>query len=292
MQYDALMKQFRDRVAVITGGASGIGFATAERLAAEGMKIALADVEPGALDAAVKKLEAGGAAVLGVRTDVSQAADVERLAARTLERFGGVHVVFNNAGVFLAGEAWENSLADWEWVLGVNLWGVIHGIRTFVPILLRQNEPAHVVNTASMAGLTSNPGLSVYNVTKHAVVTLSETLHGDLALRGAPVKASVVCPGFIQTRIMDAARNRQTDARRDPPNPPASALGASIELALREGLKTGFAPSVVAQQIFEAIRDERFYVFPTQPEIFAAVEQRLDDVRARRNPTTPTVLTE
>ena len=286
------MKQFRDRVAVITGGASGIGFATAERLAAEGMKIVLADIEPGALDAAAKKIEKTGAQVLAVRTDVSQAAEVERLAQKALERFGGVHVVFNNAGVAVTGEAWENSLADWQWVLGVNLWGVIHGIHTFLPILLRQNEPGHVVNTASMAGLTSNPGLAVYNVTKHAVVTLTETLHGDLALRGSPVKASVLCPGFISTRIMDSARNRESDRKQDPPTPAASQLGAAIELALREGVKQGYPPTVVAQQVFEAIRDERFYIFPAQPEIFAAVEQRLDDVRARRNPTTPTVLTE
>lgn len=286
------MKQFRDRVAVITGGASGIGFATAERLAAEGMKIVLADIESSALEAAVKKLESAGAAVLGVRTDVSQAADVERLAQKTLERFGAVHVVFNNAGVALTGEAWENSVADWEWVLGVNLWGVIHGIRTFVPILLRQNEPGHVVSTASMAGLTSNPGMAVYNVTKHAVVTLSETLHHDLALRGSPVKASVLCPGFINTRIMDAARNRQSDAKHDPPTPEASALGASIELALREGVRQGFPPSHVAQQVFEAIRDERFYIFAAQPEIFSAVRQRLDEVGAQKNPVTPTVLTE
>jgi NAD(P)-dependent dehydrogenase (short-subunit alcohol dehydrogenase family) len=286
------MKQFRDRVAVITGGASGIGFATAERLAAEGMKLVLADIESGALEAAVKKLESGGAAVIGVRTDVSKADEVERLAQKTLERFGGVHVVFNNAGVAITGEAWENSVADWEWVLGVNLWGVIHGIRTFVPILLRQNEPAHVVSTASMAGLTSNPGMAVYNVTKHAVVTLSETLHHDLALRGSPVKASVLCPGFINTRIMDSARNRQSDARRDPPTPDASALGASIELALREGVRQGFAPGQVAQQVFEAIRDERFYIFAAQPEIFAAVRQRLDEVGAHKNPVTPTVLTE
>jgi len=286
------MKQFRDRVAVITGGASGIGFATAERLAAEGMKIVIADVEPGALEPAVQKLESGGAAVLGVRTDVSKAEDVERLAQKTLERFGGVHVVFNNAGVAVTGEAWENSLADWEWVLGVNLWGVIHGIRTFVPILLRQNEPAHVVSTASMAGLTSNPGMAVYNVTKHAVVTLSETLHHDLALRGSPVKASVLCPGFINTRIMDSARNRQSDAKHDPPTPEASALGASIELALREGIAQGYAPSHVAERVFEAIRDERFYVFAAQPEILVAVKQRLDEVGAQKNPVTPTVLTE
>jgi NAD(P)-dependent dehydrogenase (short-subunit alcohol dehydrogenase family) len=286
------MKQFRDRVAVITGGASGIGFATAERLAAEGMKIVIADVEPGALEAAVKKLESSGTSVLGVRTDVSKADEVERLAQKTLERFGGVHVVFNNAGVAVTGEAWENSLADWEWVLGVNLWGVIHGIRTFVPILLRQNEPAHVVSTASMAGLTSNPGMAVYNVTKHAVVTLSETLHHDLALRGSPVKASVLCPGFINTRIMDSARNRQSDAKHDPPTPEASALGASIELALREGIKQGYAPGHVAERVFEAIRDERFYVFAAQPEILDAVKQRLGEVGAQKNPVTPTVLTE
>jgi NAD(P)-dependent dehydrogenase (short-subunit alcohol dehydrogenase family) len=286
------MKQFRDRVAVITGGASGIGFATAERLAAEGMKIVVADIEPGALEAAVTKLESGGASVLGVRTDVSKAEDVERLAQKALERFGGVHVVFNNAGVAVTGEAWENSLADWEWVLGVNLWGVIHGIRTFVPILLRQNEPAHVVSTASMAGLTSNPGMAVYNVTKHAVVTLSETLHHDLALRGSPVKASVLCPGFINTRIMDSARNRQSDAKHDPPTPEASALGASIELALREGISQGYAPSQVADEVFKAIRDERFYIFAAQPEILATVKQRLDEVGAQKNPVTPTVLTE
>jgi len=286
------MKQFRDRVAVITGGASGIGFATAERLAAEGMKIVIADIEPGALEAAVQKLQASGAAVLGVRTDVSKAEDVERLAQKALERFGGVHVVFNNAGVAVTGEAWENSIADWDWVLGVNLWGVVHGIRTFVPIMLRQNEPAHVVSTASMAGLTSNPGMAVYNVTKHAVVTISETLHHDLALRGSPVKVSVLCPGFINTRIMDSARNRQSDAKHDPPTPEASALGASIELALREGIRQGYAPSQVAEKVFEAIRDEKFYVFAAQPEILAAVKQRLDEVGAQKNPVTPTVLTE
>jgi NAD(P)-dependent dehydrogenase (short-subunit alcohol dehydrogenase family) len=287
------MQQFRDRVAVITGGASGIGYATAERLAGEGMKIVIADVEPGALEAAVKKLEGKGASVLGVRTDVSKAEDIERLAQKTLERFGGVHVLFNNAGVAVTGETWENSLSDWEWVVGVNLWGVVYGIRTFVPIMLRQNEPAHVVSTASMAGLTSNPGMAVYNVTKHAVVTISETLHHDLALRGAPIKASVLCPGFINTRIMDSARNRQSDAKHDPPTTPeASALGASIELALREGINQGFPPSFVADRVFEAIRDEKFYIFAAQPEILDAVKQRLDEVGAQRNPGTPTVLTE
>jgi NAD(P)-dependent dehydrogenase (short-subunit alcohol dehydrogenase family) len=284
------MKQFRDRVAVVTGGASGIGLAVAQKLAAEGMQLVLADVEAGALEAARKDLEAKGAKVLAVRTDVSKAADVERLAQKTLERFGAVHVVFNNAGVAVTGESWENSLEDWQWVLGVNLWGVIHGIRTFVPILLRQNEPGHVVSTASMAGLTSNPGLAVYNVTKHAVVTLSETLHHDLALRNSPVKVSVLCPGYIQTRIMESGRNRESDPRKDPPAPAASALGAGIELALRRGVDAGYPPSEVAKQVFEAIRDERFYIFPAQPEIFAAVKARQDDILNRRNPQTPRVV--
>jgi NAD(P)-dependent dehydrogenase (short-subunit alcohol dehydrogenase family) len=275
---------------VVTGGASGIGYAVAERLAAEGMSIVLADVEAAALEKARKELEAKGAQLLAVRTDVSKADEVERLAQKTLERFGAVHVVFNNAGVAVTGESWENSLADWEWVIGVNLWGVIHGIRSFVPIMLRQNEPGHVVNTASMAGLTSNPGMAVYNVTKHAVVTLSETLHHDLALRQSPVKASVLCPGYIKTAIMDSGRNRERDGKKDPPNPVTSALGVGIDQALRAGVGSGYPPSEVARQVFEAIRDERFYVFPAQPEIFAAVEQRLDEVRAKQNPVTPTVL--
>ena len=286
------MQDVEGKVAVVTGAASGIGRAMARTFGAAGMKVALADVEAGALRQAQTELAADGIEARAFVCDVSQADAVYKLAEDALDAFGGVHVVFNNAGVAVTGEAWENSLADWEWVLGVNLWGVIHGIRTFVPILLRQNEPGHVVNTASMAGLTSNPGLAVYNVTKHAVVTLTETLHGDLALRGSPVKASVLCPGYNNTRIMDSARNRQGDAAHDPPTPEASALGASIELALREGVKQGYAPSVVAQHVFEAIRDERFYVFAAQPEIFAAVEQRLYEVRAKKNPVTPTLLTE
>ncbi len=286
------MRVFRDRVAVVTGGASGIGFATAQRLAAEGMRLVLADVEAAALERATQELEAKGARVLGVPTDVSRAEDVERLARRTLEHFGAVHVVFNNAGVAVTGAAWENTLADWEWVLGVNLWGVVHGVRTFVPILLRQDEPGHVVNTASMAGLTSSPGMAVYNVTKHAVVTLSETLHHDLALQNARVGVSVLCPGFTRTRIMASARNRENEGRVDPPNPAASELGARIELALRRGVDAGIPPEEVAGLVFEAIRDERFYVLPAQPEVHEALRVRMDEILARRNPATPRVLLE
>src|SRR5579885_2688083 len=168
------MEEFRDRVAVVTGAASGIGRALAERFAAAGMKVVLADVEQGALASAERALASGGARVLAVPTDVSKASDVEALAQRTLEAFGAVHVVCNNAGVSVGGLAWEVTLADWEWILGVNLWGVIHGIRTFVPILLRQGEEGHVVNTASMAGLVSGPGLAPYNVTKHVFAAVRD----------------------------------------------------------------------------------------------------------------------
>lgn len=242
------MKQFRGRVAVITGGASGIGFAVAERLAAEGMKIVLADVEPSALDAAVKKLEAGGAAVLGVRTDVSQAADVEQLAAKTLERFGGVHVVFNNAGVALTGEAWENSLADWEWVLGVNLWGVIHGIDAFVPRMVAARQGGHIVNTASMAGLIASQGLGIYNTSKYAVVGLSETLAKDL--RDDGIGVSVLCPMGVATAIRASERNRPRHLQN-----PDGRSGGEIELIGRT-----LTPEHVAERVLRAILANRLYV--------------------------------
>src|SRR4051812_40433940 len=177
------MKDFKSRVAVITGAASGIGRALAERCASAGMKVVLADVEPGALAEAEASLRAGGGTTLAVRTDVSQAKDVEALAQQTLKAFGAVHLLCNNAGVATSGLAWESSLPDWEWVLGVNLWGVIHGVRSFVPIFLAQGTECHIVNTASMSGLVSFPRCSLYGVTKHGVVTLSETLHHDLAER-------------------------------------------------------------------------------------------------------------
>jgi NAD(P)-dependent dehydrogenase (short-subunit alcohol dehydrogenase family) len=218
--------------------------------------------------------------VLTVPTDVSRAEDVEALAARTLERFGAVHVVCNNAGVSVGGPLWEHTLEDWRWVLGVNLWGVIHGVRTFVPILLRQGEPAHVVNTASLAGLTSNPFLGVYNVTKHGVVTLSETLAQELAAMGAPVKVSVLCPGFVRTAILDSARNRPAELRhgaeRVRPEP--------LEEAIRTAIAAGMPPAEVAARVVAAIREERFYVFP-HPEIARdRVRVRLQAILEERLP--------
>ncbi len=276
------MEEFRDRVAVVTGAASGIGRALAERFAAAGMKVVLADVEQGALASAERALASGGARVLAVPTDVSKASDVEALAQRTLEAFGAVHVVCNNAGVSVGGLAWEVTLADWEWILGVNLWGVIHGIRTFVPILLRQGEEGHVVNTASMAGLVSGPGLAPYNVTKHAVVTLSEALHHELAVAsGGKVKVSVLCPGWVNTRILDADRNRPASLGAATPVRPEL---AAVREQVRQLLQSGLAPAAVAEHVFAAVRDGRFYIL-THPQWKPAIRTRLEDILEERPPT-------
>jgi NAD(P)-dependent dehydrogenase (short-subunit alcohol dehydrogenase family) len=276
------MKTFHDRVAVVTGAASGIGRAMAERFAAEGMKVVLADVEERALAEATKALAGRGAATLAVRTDVSRAADVEALARAAVERFGGVHVVCNNAGV--AGDgitAWEQSLESWQWVLGVNLWGVVHGIRTFVPLMLEQGGEGHVINTASMAGHLSMPFLSVYNATKFAVVTISECLHYELQMVGASIKVSVLCPGFVRTNIIDSERNRPPeladDARR-------SEAAQAFRMTVRGFVDSGTPPAEVAERVLEAIRAERFWIFP-HPEMLEAIRQRADGILAQENPT-------
>src|SRR3990172_8826356 len=198
------MKEFRGKVAVVTGAASGIGRAMAERLAAEGMKVVLADIEKAALGGAEAEMKAGGATVIAVPTDVSKADEVEALAGKTIDAFGAVHVLCNNAGVPpVVGPSWELTEADWQWVLGVNLWGVLHGIRTFVPIMLAQDSEGHVVNTASVAGLLSGAWFATYSVAKHGVVTLSESLPRELELTGSRVKVPVLCPGWVRTQLMD-----------------------------------------------------------------------------------------
>ena len=200
------MKEFKDKVAVITGAASGIGRALADRCVQEGMKVVLADVEVETLTKTEESMKAAGATVLAVRTDASRAGDVEVLVAKTVEAFGAVHLLCNNAGVATEAAIWESTTAEWEWVMGVNLWGVIYGARVFVPIMLAQDTECHVVNTASMEGLISGPGLGAYKVTKHGVIALSETLYHDLAERGAKVKVSVLCPGIVNTRIPESAQ--------------------------------------------------------------------------------------
>lgn len=260
-----MIEDLHGRVAVVTGAASGIGLALAERLAAEGMRVAMADVERGALADASAAVAATGADVLAVATDVSNGDEVDALRDAVLDRFGAVDLVCNNAGVGGGGTMWELTTADWAWVLGVNLWGVIHGIRAFVPLLVDQGH-GHVVNTASMAGLTSPPFMGPYNASKHAVVTISETLHGELAMLGAGVGVSVLCPGWVNTRIADSDRNRPPEPGGGPaPATGAAATGGSAGPAvfrdvLRAHLAAGMDPATVAGDVVDAVRTGRFYV--------------------------------
>jgi len=276
------MKEFRDQVAVVTGAASGIGRALVDRFAAEGMKIVLADIEVGALAKAKSELEAMGAEVLAVATDVSKPEEIEALAAKTLAAFGAVHLVCNNAGVAATGPLWERSLADYEWVLGVNLWGVIHGIRTFVPILLDQDTGGHIVNTASLAGLTIVPGNGIYQISKHGVVALSESLHFDLAQRGAKVRVSVLCPSFVRTAILDSERNRPAHLAASQEGGATTAAGLPEEL-VRQLIASGLEPTQVAQKVFEAIRDEKFWIL-THPEAKHRIRDRMEAILEDRNP--------
>jgi NAD(P)-dependent dehydrogenase (short-subunit alcohol dehydrogenase family) len=275
------MKDFADKVAVVTGAASGIGRALALRFAKAGMRVVLADVDAGALDEACREVVASGAQALGVRTDVSKGPEVEALAKATLDRFGAVHVVCNNAGVGISGLCWTNTVADWEWVLGVNLWGVIHGVRVFTPIMLSQGGEGHIVNTASLAGLISGTGTGIYNVTKHGVVTLSECLYRELAMVGAPIGVSVLCPGFVSTRIADSVRTRPAELADTAEHPPGY---EQMEQIGRMLIASGSPPAMVAQKVFEAIRDGRFYVLP-HPEWKDQIETRMQDILAERNPT-------
>jgi NAD(P)-dependent dehydrogenase (short-subunit alcohol dehydrogenase family) len=278
------MQEFQGKVAVVTGAASGIGFALAERFAREGMKVVLADVEADALARAEAELRGRGATVLAVRTDVRQAGEVEALAEQTLAAFGGVHVLCNNAGVVVFKSSWEHTLADWEWVLGVNLWGVIHGVRTFVPIMLRQGTEGHVVNTASGAGLITAPFFGSYFVSKHGVVALSECLSRELAQSGAPVKVSVLCPNLVRTNIGASARNRPLALTNPEEASPASAEAQRLDEANRRAVEeAGIPPAQVADHVVAAIRADTFYIL-THPETKEAVRVRMEGILEGRNP--------
>lgn len=276
------MKTFRDRVAVVTGAASGIGLALAERFAAEGMKVVMADIEAAPLAAAADGLRRQGAAVLATRVDVSRPDDVERLARETYEAFGAAHVVCNNAGVAVIGAVHEHTLADWQWVVNVNLWGVIHGVRAFLPRMLAGGDEGHIVNTASMAGLTTAPFMSVYDVTKHGVVALSEAMYKEAQVTGSPIGVSVVCPGLIDTNIMRSSRNRpEALAEQGKAGPMAQAFGQGLS----DRLAGGYPPSAVAHQVVDGIREGRFYIVPAQPEVKDGIATRAQDLLELRNPT-------
>ncbi len=255
-------------VAVITGAASGIGKGLAQRFAAEDMKVVLADVEEGPLTELAANLEAQGADVLIVKTDVSNAAEVENLAHQTLDTFGAVHLLCNNAGVVCSRPIWEHTLADWEWVLGVNLWGVIHGIRAFVPRMLAQGDTCHIVNTASILGLVGGSGEGIYKVSKHGVVVLSETLADELAQKGANIQVHVLCPGWVRTGILESARNRPDTLQ----NPDEQWLGGLRNS--HDKMEAGLSPAEVADQVYNAIQNGTFYIH-THPKHKAWIRERM-----------------
>jgi NAD(P)-dependent dehydrogenase (short-subunit alcohol dehydrogenase family) len=272
------MKDLKGRVAVITGAGSGFGREFAVLCAAEGMKLVLADIQQDSLPGTVALLPPGTEA-LSVRCDVADAAAVDALAQQTYERFGAAHLLFNNAGVSPVGPAWTATLEDWQWTIGVNLMGVVHGIRSFVPRMLEQKDECHVVNTASVAGLLSVPASSVYCVTKHGVVTLSECLHFDLQLFKAKIGVSVLCPAFVNTGIKDSERNRPAEFNDTNP------LGKPFQQQMRKAIESGrLSATDVARLTMDAVKANRFYVL-THPKIKNSIETRMRDILDERAPT-------
>jgi NAD(P)-dependent dehydrogenase (short-subunit alcohol dehydrogenase family) len=274
------MDDLRGKVAVITGGASGIGRALAERFAAEGMKIVIADIDEVAMRAVEVQLAEGGTEVLTQVCDTSLEAEVQALADAAVSRFGGAHVLCNNAGVIGKGDAWRSPIAVWDWVIGINLYGVIHGVRAFLPIMEDQGE-GHIVNTASMAGLVALPGAAPYNVTKTGVVALSEGLFIELKATGSPVRVSALCPGFVRTNLLEG---QQWDARLgSDPGAPVTPMGQMMDQVLRQGVEDGIDATEVAAQVVDAIRAERFWIL-THPDMRHSVVERMERAERQENP--------
>jgi NAD(P)-dependent dehydrogenase (short-subunit alcohol dehydrogenase family) len=282
------VKEFTGKVAVITGAASGMGRAVAGRCAQEGMKVVLADIQQDALQKAESELKAEGATVLAVRTDVSKAADLEALAKKTIDAFGAVHLLHNNAGVSAGNAVWETTLADWNWAMGVNLWGVIHGIWAFLPIMLKQDTECHIVNTASMGGLMSTPFIgAVYNVSKFGVIAISETLFHEMTLMGSKIGVSVLCPGYVNTRITDPQRNRPAEMLNDPTWEATLKAKDHVKMISEmghDGCESGMDPKQVADFVFNAIQEDKFYII-THPEWMMAGQMRMDEILQDRQPT-------
>jgi len=277
------MQDMSGKTCVVTGAANGIGLAIAARFAHEGMNLVLADIDEDALCAVEGTLSSTGASVLAVPTDVARAEHIEQLAARATDAFGGVHLLVNNAGVGTSGSIVDSSLDDWRWVMDINLWGIIHAVRAFVPKMLEHAEESHVVNVASISGLIDGPEMGIYRMTKTAVVSLSETLFHEMAQQHANVGVSVVCPGFVKTRIMSSERNR-SDAYLE--GAPARVPSEAHEEAIWAKLAGSFSviePEQVAERVFEAVRDRQLYVL-THPEMSPAITARVERVVGERNP--------
>lgn len=285
-----MIRDFKNKTAVLTGAGSGFGLECARIGAAHGMNLVLVDVQQDALDAAEAEMRATGAKVMARRVDVSDAAHMQALAAEVQQTFGAPHFVFNNAGVGSGGLIWENSVADWEWVLGVNLWGVVHGMRLFTPMMLAaaQADPAyqgHIVNTASMAGLLNAPNMGIYNVSKHAVVSLSETLYQDLKLVTDQVSASVLCPYFVPTGISHSERNRPAGMADEQPTQ-SQLIGQAMGAKAVSSGKVSAAQ--VAQMVFDAAAADQFYIY-SHPRALGNVQTRMDAILAATNPVDPFV---
>lgn len=283
-----MITDFKNKTAVLTGAGSGFGLECARIAARLGMRLVLADVQPDALDKATAEITALGAEVLPFRLDVSKADQVDALGAATLARFGAPHLVFNNAGVGAGGLIWENSARDWEWVFGVNVMGVAHGVRVFTPMMLAAAaaDPAwrgHIVNTASMAGLLTPPNMGVYNASKHAVVALTETLYQDLALMTEQIGASVLCPYFVATGIHQSERNRPAGVASEAATRSQLVGQAMIGKAISAGKVSA---EQVAQLVFDAVAANRFYIY-SHPRSIGAVQVRMEDIVQQRNPTDP-----
>ena len=274
------MDDLRGKVAVITGGASGIGRALAERFAAEGMKIVIADIDEVAMRAVEVQLAEGGTEVLTQVCDTSLEAEVQALADAAMARFGGAHVLCNNAGVIGKGDAWRSTIAVWDWVIGINLYGVIHGIRAFLPIMEDQGE-GHIVNTASMAGLVALPGAAPYNVTKTGVVALSEGLYLELKATGSPVRVSALCPGFVKTNL--AKGQKWTERLGSEPGAAQTPMAQMMDAVLAQGVEEGIEATDVADQVVDAIRTERFWIL-THPEMRQAPVERMQRAADQANP--------
>ena len=273
------MREFEGRVAVVTGAASGIGFAIAQRLAEEGMRIVLADIEPRALTDATAAIEDLGVDALGVVTDVTEATDVDKLAKAATERFGKVHILVNNAGVGTKGRPWELSLSDWQWVVGVCFWGVVHGIRSFVPGMIAHGEEGHIVNTASMMGLGCAPGGGPYQAAKHAVTAVSESLSFDLQETAPQLKVTLLCPGYVDTRIRDASRNRPERFGGHGAAPVTASAAAAQPDSARP-----VPPETIADLAFDAISHDRFYAFADWDVWRPLVSARMEALLDRRDP--------
>lgn len=277
------MKEFKDKVAVITGAANGIGFGIAERCAQLGMKVVLAGINADNLSAAEEKLKPTGAIILSVQTDVSKRDDVEALAQKTLDTFGAVHLLVNNAGVGAGTSVWESTWEDWEWVVDVNLWGVIYGVKVFTPIMLAQEAESHIVNVASIAGLIPGHPCTPYQTTKYAVVGLTENLYYSLAEQNARVKVSLLCPGWVKTSILKSERNRPPGLQNKPGVIVNKRAALEAYREMQKALEAGISIEEVADHLFKALENEQFYVL-THPEYLLNIKERMENFLEQKNP--------